>query len=187
MLLRQNKSKHSKSVRSSNDNSPSVWRLKIPNSFFTVVTILVIVSFWNTVPLHQFLGIHVLHFSAEWEAPIVTNKNDAMEIPPLARLVVGIMTGDFMNEDKARTMIRRLFSLDPRICRLGEWKEKTATEKEKCHLVYTFLVGGNPKAEPVLLDESVRPFLVDPSHLPDFEYAPPGDLTQNDVLFLNIR
>ena len=53
--------------------------------------------------------------------------------------------------------------------------------------MYAFVVGGNPETDEELLDDSTRPFVVPPSDIPATVNAPPNDLDQDDVLFLNIR
>lgn len=114
-------------------------------------------------------------------------KSTNFEGDSLARIVMGIMTADFADEAKSRPLIRQLFKLDKKICALGEWRKLSQEKREHCHLVYTFVVGGNPKAGKELVDEAIRPFLVPSSEIPKAVNAPPNDLDQDDVLFLNIQ
>jgi Galactosyltransferase len=99
------------------------------------------------------------------------------------RVLVGILSADFFNDQVYRKRHRTLFQLwnDPRVCSLPEFKSKPLSERYVCELIYTFVIGANPKASPELVDNS-RPF----------EVTRPitgvsRDLNEPDMTLLNIR
>jgi Galactosyltransferase len=99
------------------------------------------------------------------------------------RVLVGILSADFFNDQVYRKRHRTLFRLwnDPRVCSLPEFKTKPLSERYVCELIYTFVVGANPKASPELVDNS-RPFEV---NRPITGVS--RDLNEPDMTLLNIR
>jgi hypothetical protein len=77
------------------------------------------------------------------------------------RILMGILTADFYNDQAYRKRHRSLFKLwnDPRVCSLPDFKEMPINERYRCELIYTFVMGGNPEASPELVDDS-RPMFV---------------------------
>ena len=77
------------------------------------------------------------------------------------RILMGILTADFFNDQAYRKRHRSLFKLwnDPRVCSLPDFKELPINERYRCELIYTFVMGGNPEAPPELVDDS-RPMFV---------------------------
>ena len=99
------------------------------------------------------------------------------------RVLVGILTADFFNDQVYRKRHRMLFKLwdDERVCSLPEFKQKPASERYTCELIYTFVIGANPDAPPELVDGS-RPFEV---KRPIRGIS--NDLNEPDMTLLNIR
>lgn len=77
------------------------------------------------------------------------------------RVLLGILTADFFNDQAYRKRHRNLFKLwnDPRVCSLPDFKELPINERYRCEIIYTFVMGGNPEAPPELVDDS-RPMFV---------------------------
>jgi hypothetical protein len=99
------------------------------------------------------------------------------------KMLWGILTADFYNDQAYRKRHRKLFELwdDPRVCSLPDFKHKSVEEREVCELIYTFVVGGNQDASPELVDDS-RPMTATrpvPAKSPD--------LNDPDVTLLNIK
>jgi len=100
------------------------------------------------------------------------------------RVLVGILTADFFNDQVYRKRHRMLFKLwdDPRVCSLPEFKQKPIGERYTCEFIYTFVIGANPNESPELVDgsrpmEVQRPIRGGVSH----------DLNEPDMTLLNIR
>lgn len=99
------------------------------------------------------------------------------------RVLVGVLSADFFNDQVYRKRHRALFQLwnDERVCSLPEFKSKPIGERYVCQLIYTFVIGANPKAPPQLVDgsrpmEVVRPIT-----------GLSKDLNEPDMTLLNIR
>ena len=99
------------------------------------------------------------------------------------RVLMGILTADYFNDQVYRKRHRALFKLwnDKRVCSLAAFKAKPLAERYECELIYAFVLGGNPNASPELVDGS-RPM----------EVARPvqgktNDLNEPDMILLNIR
>lgn len=99
------------------------------------------------------------------------------------RVLVGILTADFFNDQTYRKRHRALFKLwnDPRVCALPDFKALPIHERYRCQLIYTFVMGGNPNVTPELVDDS-RPML---ATKPIKGQSP--DLNDPDTTLLNIR
>lgn len=99
------------------------------------------------------------------------------------KVLWGILTADFYNDQAYRKRHRKLFELwdDPRVCSLPDFKKKTMAERDVCELIYTFVVGGNQDVSPELVDDS-RPMTATrpiPGKSPD--------LNDPDMTLLNIK
>jgi hypothetical protein len=101
------------------------------------------------------------------------------------RVLLGIFTADLESEEKMRQRHRDLFALwnDDRVCVLHEFQTQSPGQKrERCELVYTFVMGANPHATTELVDDSLRPMLV------SRPIAGVGrDINDPGILLLNIR
>jgi Galactosyltransferase len=99
------------------------------------------------------------------------------------RVLMGIVSADFFNDQVYRKRHRTLFTLwnDPRVCSLPEFKSKPLAERYICELIYTFVIGANPDETPELVDNS-RPFEV---QRPIKGVS--RDLNEPDTTLLNIR
>lgn len=99
------------------------------------------------------------------------------------RVLVGILTADFFNDQAYRRRHRMLFQLwnDTRVCSLPDFKALPIHERYRCQIIYTFVMGGNPHASPVLVDDS-RPIL---ATKPIKGLS--SDVNDPDVTLLNIR
>jgi Galactosyltransferase len=99
------------------------------------------------------------------------------------RVLIGILSADFFNDQVYRKRHRNLFQLwnDPRVCSLPDFKSMPLSERYVCELIYTFVLGANPDASPELVDHS-RPFEVDRPIS-----GTSRDLNEPDMTLLNIR
>ena len=99
------------------------------------------------------------------------------------RVLFGILTADFKNDEAYRKRHRTLFKLwnDKRVCSLPDFKTMPLEDRYECEIIYTFVVGANPDSPPELVDES-RPFEVDRPYRGQCK-----DLNEPDVTLLNIR
>lgn len=99
------------------------------------------------------------------------------------RVLVGILSADFFNDQVYRKRHRNLFELwnDERVCSLPEFKKKPVAERYVCELIYTFVIGANPDASPELVDGS-RPMEVQRPVI-----GVSKDLNEPDMTLLNIR
>jgi hypothetical protein len=99
------------------------------------------------------------------------------------RVLVGIVSADFFNDQVYRKRHRELFKLwnDERVCSLPEFKSKPLQERYVCELIYTFVIGANPNTTPELVDHS-RPFEVQRPIT-----GTSRDLNEPDMTLLNIR
>ena len=99
------------------------------------------------------------------------------------RVLIGILSADFFNDQVYRKRHRNLFKLwnDPRVCSLPDFKTRPLSERYVCELIYTFVIGANPEASPELVDNS-RPFEVDRPVT-----GTSRDLNEPDMTLLNIR
>jgi Galactosyltransferase len=99
------------------------------------------------------------------------------------RVLLGILSADFFNDQVYRKRHRSLFQIwnDERVCSLPEFKSKPADQRYLCELIYTFVIGANPKAAPELVDGS-RPMEV---RRPIRGVS--VDLNEPDMTLLNIR
>jgi hypothetical protein len=111
------------------------------------------------------------------------NVRGAYEFYPPSRILFGIFSMDSEEERHKRDLIRNSylsFKDDPRICSLATFLERTyqnAKDANKCLLIYTFVIGGNPNGSTELMDDS-HPITLDPSAIANAE---------NDATYLNIR
>jgi hypothetical protein len=115
-------------------------------------------------------------------APIVSPTETPKHTGRL-RVLFGILTADFPNDESYRKRHRMLFKLwdDPRVCSLPDFKARPLETRYECQLIYTFVMAGNPEAPPVLVNNE-RPY----------EVAKPitgrsKDLNEPDTILLNIR
>jgi hypothetical protein len=105
--------------------------------------------------------------------------------PRKARVLMGIVTADVFGEPRYRQAFRDLFSVHPKVCRLDDYKNGTKAVKDRCELIYTFVLGANvdPDGPTEIVDDSfpiVAPFAkLRPQHSLDFN--------ETDMTFLNIR
>jgi Galactosyltransferase len=99
------------------------------------------------------------------------------------RILLGILTADFYNDQAYRRRHRMLFQIwnDPRVCSLPDFKSLPINERYRCQIIYTFVMGGNPHATPELVDDS-RPMLATKP-----VKGMSTDLNDADVTLLNIR
>jgi len=99
------------------------------------------------------------------------------------RVLLGILTADFYNDQAYRKRHRALFKLwnDPRVCSLPDFKALPLNERYRCELIYTFVMGGNPDAPPELVDDSRPALATKPVK------GKSSDLNDPDVTLLNIR
>ena len=99
------------------------------------------------------------------------------------RVLFGILTADFKNDETYRKRHRTLFKLwnDKRVCSLHDFKRMPIEDRYECELIYTFVIAANPDETPELVDNS-RPF----------EVSRPitgisSDLNNPDMTLLNIK
>ena len=99
------------------------------------------------------------------------------------RVLIGILSADFFNDQVYRKRHRSLFKLwnDSRVCSLPDFKSMPLAERYTCELIYTFVIGANPDASPELVDNS-RPFEVNRPIT-----GTSRDLNDPDMTLLNIR
>jgi hypothetical protein len=99
------------------------------------------------------------------------------------KVLWGVLTADFYNDQAYRKRHRKLFELwdDPRVCSLPDFKQKSVEERDVCELIYTFVVGGNQETTPELVDDS-RPMT---ATRPVSGKSP--DLNDPDMTLLNIK
>jgi Galactosyltransferase len=116
------------------------------------------------------------------------NSNDKLRYGAPAhsgrlRVLVGILTADFFNDQIYRKRHRSLFKLwnDKRVCSLPDFKAKPLAERYVCELIYVFVLGANPDATPELVDGS-RPMEV---LRPIKGHS--KDMNEPDMILLNIR
>ena len=78
------------------------------------------------------------------------------------RVLFGILTADFKNDETYRKRHRALFKLwnDKRVCSLPDFKKMPLEDRYECEIVYTFVIAANANATTELVDES-RPFEVE--------------------------
>ena len=102
-----------------------------------------------------------------------------------SRTLIGIISADVPNDrtyrKRHRDLWNHLWKEDSRCCKLHEYLQDTV-KYEGCQLMYTFILGGNASATPMLLDDS-RPITVPLPTTSSDTY----DLTEPDMTFLNIR
>ena len=105
--------------------------------------------------------------------------------PSRPRVLLGIFSADFPNEEPCRHRQRRLLRIHPHACSLDKYLEEHTAE---CHLIYTFVLGGNPDAPSTeLLDDKSRPWVL-PSTAADNPRQYNGtDILAADVTLLNIK
>ena len=105
--------------------------------------------------------------------------------PSRPRVLIGIFSADFPTEQRCRHRQRRLLRTYPHVCSLDKYMSKHPAD---CHLVYTFVLGGNPDAPSTeLLDDTSRPWVL-PSTAADNPRQYTGkDILAPDVTLLNIR
>jgi Galactosyltransferase len=121
-----------------------------------------------------------------------TTNDDVNDRP---RILIGIFSTDFADGKEFRTRHRTLFHEwnDTRICSLYDYEQEQQEQlflnnisrvSSKCELIYTFVVGANPKGLPQLLNDDHRSWTV-PRPIKN---ANNDDInTSNDITLLNIR
>ena len=105
--------------------------------------------------------------------------------PRRAKVLMGIVTADVFGEPRYRQAFRDLLSIHPKVCRLSEFRNGTKSFRDRCELVYTFVLGANvdPKG-PTEIVNATYPILVKPENLhPQHSF----DFNETDMTFLNIR
>lgn len=120
-------------------------------------------------------------------APLATPLialNDQPKHGGRLRILFGILTADFPNDETYRKRHRKLFELwnDPRVCSLPDFKARPANERYECQLIYTFVMAGNPDAPPILVNNE-RPYEVNKP----LTGARSRDVNDPDTILLNIR
>jgi Galactosyltransferase len=113
-------------------------------------------------------------------------RSTSLGAPPHSgrlRVLFGILTADFGNDQVYRKRHRDLFKLwnDPRVCSLPDFKSRSVEDRYECELIWTFVIGANQSATPELVDNS-RPMVIPPPIK-----ASGRDLNEPDVVLLNIR
>ena len=102
-----------------------------------------------------------------------------------SRTLIGIISADVPNDrtyrKRHRDLWNHLWKEDSRCCKLHEYLYDPH-QYDGCQLMYTFILGGNASATPMLLDDS-RPITVPLPTTSSDTY----DLTEPDMTFLNIR
>ena len=115
------------------------------------------------------------------------DKRVAVAVPPQrrSRVLVGIFSADFPNEEPCRQRQRGLLQLYPHVCSLDKYLSEHPAD---CHLVYTFVLGGNPDAPSTeLLDDSSRPWLLPNTTADNPRLYNGTDILSPDVTLLNIQ
>lgn len=99
------------------------------------------------------------------------------------RVLMGILSADFFNDQVYRRRHRMLFELwnDERVCSLDQFKALPMAERYRCELIWVFVLAGNPNAAPELVDDS-RPWEV-----PRPIQGVSKDLNRPDTILLNIK
>ena len=98
-----------------------------------------------------------------------------------ARILVGVFTNAKGKVDKEyRRLFRELYAAHPKVCSLPDFENRSKLERESCQLVYTF-----PKGPTELLDDYIP--LTLPNHSENIKPGDQPDLSNPDVIFLNIR
>jgi hypothetical protein len=128
-------------------------------------------------------GSNEILSSRSFETADTTNGAKIPEHKGRLKILWGILTADFYNDQAYRKRHRKLFELwdDPRVCSLPDFKHKNMQEREVCELIYTFVLGGNQDATTELVDDS-RPMTATrpvPGKSPD--------LNDPDMTLLNIK
>ena len=161
-------------------------------SFF--LQLLASVASWNNARSLQSSSM-IVGFEGDKATELVRQRRMEVVAPPLVssneppkhsgrlRVLFGILTADFPNDETYRKRHRKLFELwdDPRVCSLPDFKARPSDERYQCQLIYTFVMAGNPEAPPVLVHHE-RPY----------EVTRPisgrsKDLNEPDTILLNIR
>jgi hypothetical protein len=105
--------------------------------------------------------------------------------PRKAKVLMGIVTADVFGEPRYRQAFRDLFMIHPKVCRLTEYKNATKAFKDRCELIYTFVLGANvdPEGPTEIVDDSF------PIIAPTEKLRPQHslDFNETDMTFLNIR
>jgi hypothetical protein len=120
------------------------------------------------------------------QQPSDKKKSGADKNRPNKRLKVlfGILSADFFNDRTYRKRHRALFELwnDSRVCSLFVFMESSVKERERCEVIWTFVVGAGGKDAPPENVSNQRPMLVDRPAAGD---SP--DWNEPDMTLLNIR
>jgi hypothetical protein len=118
------------------------------------------------------------------------------ERPRRLGILVGIFTADLPNDHEYRSRHRKLMTLwnDPRVCTLADFEKRSASNREECELIYTFVVSANPEGSTEWIEADAiddgrypdNPIVVQPGR--HFAWSANGnDLAKSDVTRLNIR
>jgi hypothetical protein len=135
----------------------------------------------------RLVAVHTDAEKAEAEPKSLTLDEEELLAPPdhsgRLRILLGILTADFYNDQAYRRRHRMLFKIwnDPRVCSLPDFKTLPVSERYRCQIIYTFVMGGNPNATPQLVDDS-RPMLATKP-----VKGLSTDINDADVTLLNIR
>jgi len=171
-------------------------------------TLTLVVWFYVSIVRHHMLPSSLSSSTSSllsWAVSKNQNNNNLCADPATPRrlgILVGIFTADMPHASEYRSRHRKLFTLwnDPRVCSLAEFQHQMANPgavqcKKSCELIYTFVVGANPKGptewmeqEDEIDDYGMRPpshsILVADAKGCNFTAA---DLLKKDVTRLNIR
>ncbi|GKY92954.1 hypothetical protein MPSEU_000264300 [Mayamaea pseudoterrestris] len=98
------------------------------------------------------------------------------------RVLIGIFTKDSPSEQRCRHRQRKLLRSHPHVCSLDHYIH--GGQPSDCHLLYTFVVGGNPNVSTELVDDS-RPMVL--SHTNNPHRYEGKDMLEPDVTLLNIK
>ena len=122
-----------------------------------------------------------------------TDKTESMSLsvaaspPSRPRVLIGIFSADFPSEQRCRHRQRRLLRTHPHVCSLDKYLSKHPAD---CHLVYTFVLGGNADAPSTeLLDDNTRPWVLPSTAAdnPNPNQYKGKDILSPDVTLLNIQ
>jgi hypothetical protein len=103
-----------------------------------------------------------------------------------SRVLVGIFSGDFIDDARYRYAFRELFQTHPKVCSLVDFIADEKVQTGPCELIYTFVLGGN-------VDENAPTQIVsNSSTIPILAPKKPksvhsNDFHEDDIIFLNIK
>lgn len=151
---------------------------------------------WHSIHGGRRLGMEIstsIHGS-DVDGPGVIVGDNTLQLPERLRMgrprhsrrlrvLFGILTADFRNDEAYRKRHRALFKLwnDKRVCSLHDFKKMPLEERYECELIYTFVIAANPNETAELVDHS-RPYEVSRPYR-----GKCNDLNQPDMTLLNIK